>query len=329
MGSKSNVARAGASPLAEDSPGGNSHGDGSLERRLEKRLARPLSRFRDHMASTMDLVLDEQQRMQSQHRKELRRMKEETARQQQSHREHVLRLEEALLSQSVTREQEMLGQLQELEQERAALQAANARLAGTAPLTYSNAGSQMQGSLDAPVAQALSFSWSSPQLASSAPLPPQRPPAPPATRRNIMAGIPDVYQAAVTFILEHGWEALHGEAEGPSWTALHWAAAEGRTDLCEALLRAGGDAEHPDEEGRTPLDCAIEAGQRAAVSVLSGACDVGPDRASLVSASTEDLQSTPRVLGIGAHGFSSPLGTPGFSPPFGRGAPSPEEPQFV
>ncbi|CAJ1374432.1 unnamed protein product [Effrenium voratum] len=65
--------------------------------------------------------------------------------------------------------------------------------------------------------------------------------------------MPQVYRAAVQIVAEHGWEALHGgEQAGACWTALHWAAAEGRSDICQLLLRCRANIHHEDEIGRTP-----------------------------------------------------------------------------
>ncbi|CAE7248789.1 unnamed protein product [Symbiodinium sp. CCMP2456] len=62
-----------------------------------------------------------------------------------------------------------------------------------------------------------------------------------------------ILKAAVSIIREHGWEALHGrDSSGPCWTALHWAAAEGRNDVCLLLLGCRADPNHEDEIGRIP-----------------------------------------------------------------------------
>lgn len=86
----------------------------------------------------------------------------------------------------------------------------------------------------------------------------------------VPAGLPRVYEAAVAIILQHGWQILHGgENAGPAWTALHWAASEGRLDVCEILLKAKADAGHRDELGKTALDYALENGQRGTASILT------------------------------------------------------------
>merc|ERR1719359_592508 len=96
--------------------------------------------------------------------------------------------------------------------------------------------------------------------------------APSQLRRNdqrnavLPLGLPPVYEAAVSIVLQHGWHVLHGgENAGPAWTALHWAASEGRLDVCDVLLKANADPGHRDELGRVALDYALENGQRSIV----------------------------------------------------------------
>jgi len=86
--------------------------------------------------------------------------------------------------------------------------------------------------------------------------------------------LPSVYRSAIALILEHGWDVLHGgENEGPSWTALHWAACEGRLDVCRLLLQASANPRHTDELGKTALEYAIESGQHSTAALLHEACD--------------------------------------------------------
>lgn len=72
-------------------------------------------------------------------------------------------------------------------------------------------------------------------------------------RRKGFEDLPQVYRAAISIVAQHGWSALHGgENAGACWTALHWAAAEGRTEICQLLLQCRADADHQDEMGRCP-----------------------------------------------------------------------------
>merc|ERR1719359_1807781 len=88
-------------------------------------------------------------------------------------------------------------------------------------------------------------------------------------------GLPRVYEAAVSIVLQHGWQVLHdGENAGPAWTALHWAASEGRLDVCDVLLKANADPGHRDELGRVALDYALENGHHGAAAILQTAPEV-------------------------------------------------------
>merc|ERR1719473_2606987 len=69
--------------------------------------------------------------------------------------------------------------------------------------------------------------------------------------------IPPVYASAIAAVERYGWETVHGnEAE---WTALHWAASEGRAQICERPLQCRADPSQPDNLGRSALDYAHEA----------------------------------------------------------------------
>jgi RNA polymerase sigma factor (sigma-70 family) len=52
------------------------------------------------------------------------------------------------------------------------------------------------------------------------------------------------------------------------WTALHYAAAYGFVDLIESLIERGADLNARDDEGKTPLAVAVEAGQPHAEATL-------------------------------------------------------------
>jgi len=52
------------------------------------------------------------------------------------------------------------------------------------------------------------------------------------------------------------------------WTALHYAAGSGFTELVEPLLSRGADPGAVDDEGQTPLEVAVEAGQAKIVEML-------------------------------------------------------------
>ncbi|CAE7622872.1 ANKRD52 [Symbiodinium sp. CCMP2456] len=73
--------------------------------------------------------------------------------------------------------------------------------------------------------------------------------------------MPLVYAAALEGIETHGWSAVYPLDDPPAWTILHWAAMEGRLEICRRLLAAGANPFCEDERGWTPLDCADEAGE--------------------------------------------------------------------
>jgi hypothetical protein len=81
--------------------------------------------------------------------------------------------------------------------------------------------------------------------------------------------IPPVYASAIAAVERYGWETVHGgEAE---WTALHWAAAEGRAQICERLLNCRADPVQPDNLGRSALDYAHEADDEETLEILLAA----------------------------------------------------------
>lgn len=81
--------------------------------------------------------------------------------------------------------------------------------------------------------------------------------------------VPDVYASAIAAVERYGWETVHGgEAV---WTALHWAASEGRASICARLLECNADPSQPDNLGRSALDYAHEADDEDTLSVLFSA----------------------------------------------------------
>jgi ankyrin repeat protein len=72
--------------------------------------------------------------------------------------------------------------------------------------------------------------------------------------------------AAVEKFLTAGSDPL--ATDDRDWTALHWAAAEGRIDVIEKLKAERVDFNAQDIAGRTPLHVAAERGHKEAVSKL-------------------------------------------------------------
>lgn len=79
--------------------------------------------------------------------------------------------------------------------------------------------------------------------------------------------IPAVYASALAVVERYGWMAVHDGR--PEWTALHWAASEGRTDVCMRLLHCGAGPLHKDDQGLSAVDYAREGGHGAALAMLS------------------------------------------------------------
>jgi len=87
-----------------------------------------------------------------------------------------------------------------------------------------------------------------------------------AEARSDHGDIPSVYVSAIAAVERYGWETVHGGEN--EWTALHWAAAEGRASICARLLDCAADPCQPDNLGRSALDYAHEADDEATLQVL-------------------------------------------------------------
>ncbi|KAG0483418.1 hypothetical protein HPP92_011502 [Vanilla planifolia] len=61
-----------------------------------------------------------------------------------------------------------------------------------------------------------------------------------------------------------------GESDQNGWTALHVAAFKGRAEAVRELLERGAEVEAVDDEGYTPLRCALEAGHTEVALLLVG-----------------------------------------------------------
>ncbi|OLP74024.1 hypothetical protein AK812_SmicGene46561 [Symbiodinium microadriaticum] len=62
-----------------------------------------------------------------------------------------------------------------------------------------------------------------------------------ATDSGGSSSMPLVYAAALEGIETHGWSAVYPLDDPPAWTILHWAAMEGRLEICRRLLAAGAN----------------------------------------------------------------------------------------
>lgn len=271
---------------------------------LEQRLTEPLVRFQ----RSWDAMAEEQRRWQHQQQQQWQKLEEESARQEQRQNAQLLQLEEALLSQSVQREEDLSNEFRDLEREWAELEAANACVRSEALLLENAAAERCLEGIhcalfDGRRAHSLAGTAACTgrdTIGGSGCLEAREP--------HLPQGLPRVYEAAVTLVLEHGWAALHGgRYAGPAWTALHWAASEGRADVCNLLLRALADPGHRDETGKTPLDYALAAGHQVAAAALQVArgqsvARMGPLAHCVPTVGTDfgraDLLST--AFGVGA-----------------------------
>jgi len=96
------------------------------------------------------------------------------------------------------------------------------------------------------------------------------------------APMPRVYEKAVFAVEKFGWQQVHAP-DATEWTALHWAASVGRSDVCARLIRANADPQQPDHTGRAALDYALEAGHMVAWRILAGAINDSPERKSIAA----------------------------------------------
>ncbi|CAK9096321.1 unnamed protein product [Durusdinium trenchii] len=85
---------------------------------------------------------------------------------------------------------------------------------------------------------------------------------------NVTTTLPLVYAAALEGIETHGWGAVYPPDDPPAWTILHWAAMEGRLDVCRRLVAAGANPLCEDERGWTPIFCAEQAGENEVLELL-------------------------------------------------------------
>jgi len=92
---------------------------------------------------------------------------------------------------------------------------------------------------------------------------------PPSLTDVDLASLPQGFVDILHAVDTHGWDTLQW-SEG--WTALHFAAQQGRSDVCSFLVARGADAGAKDKEGRTPVALAREGGHVEVERVLKAGC---------------------------------------------------------
>eukprot|EP00929_Paragymnodinium_shiwhaense_P014272 TRINITY_DN12216_c0_g1_i7.p1 TRINITY_DN12216_c0_g1~~TRINITY_DN12216_c0_g1_i7.p1 ORF type:complete len:1796 (-),score=493.68 TRINITY_DN12216_c0_g1_i7:100-5487(-) len=82
----------------------------------------------------------------------------------------------------------------------------------------------------------------------------------PKERRPADLGtLSDTYLKVLEQVETQGWHTVNWKG---GHTMLHWASAKGNTPLCAYLVRLDADPLQIDDEGRTPVDCAMDAGHQ-------------------------------------------------------------------
>lgn len=116
--------------------------------------------------------------------------------------------------------------------------------------------------------------------------------------------------------------------DGRRTTLLHWVATEGKADMMKALLAGGADTELKDSDGKTPLDRALETGQKEIVQLLrtggSEASDQGAAQTQTPRSTAQPSQQVQAVdgeaiffgvtLGDSANGFLEKCQRAGIKP---------------
>ena len=87
--------------------------------------------------------------------------------------------------------------------------------------------------------------------------------------RDLIEGIKKGHAAIVHAFLEKGASPNSRDPRGGS--ALHWAAANGRTEIVRLLLAHGAEINIEDADGETPLDVARQKGAQDTIAVLERA----------------------------------------------------------
>jgi len=82
--------------------------------------------------------------------------------------------------------------------------------------------------------------------------------------------IPAAYLSAISAVMQDGWHEVYDDSRS-EWTALHWAASQGRADICARLLKAAADPRQSDHSGHSALDHAAGSGDETTLRLLAEA----------------------------------------------------------
>jgi len=232
---------------------------------LEERVIQPLCQvqnsWQEQMRSFLAGMEGEQHHMRQQYQQQLLEMESEGVRQQRAYEDRILHLESLLYKQTLNLEQELKEQLEEVDRKAEDLGAVEERIRSDAMRVQ-----QARVVADARLSELAGLGAREVDQATSLrhlTVQDER-----AVKDPFPQHLPQPYDAAVRFVVNHGWDALHGGDPGPAWTALHWAALEGRPDVVKLLLNCRANPSHRDEKGKSPLEYAIEAEQCTVAMML-------------------------------------------------------------
>lgn len=81
--------------------------------------------------------------------------------------------------------------------------------------------------------------------------------------------IPESYMTVLEQIETQGWHTVNWKS---GYTMLHWAASKGHNDFCAYLVKLDADPNAADDEGKTPLSCALEADHGDCARLIGELC---------------------------------------------------------
>merc|ERR1712039_86388 len=98
-------------------------------------------------------------------------------------------------------------------------------------------------------------------------------PSQPMVPRPDISALPKLYQKVLVDEVEKkGWKSMKWK---DNFTMLHWAAKNGREDLCSYLLQLGANPAAKDKNGQSSVDVAAASGFTQLAEVLQEAMERG------------------------------------------------------